>query len=132
MRSLRQPLNHMTRFARLGVPGPSANKPFFLCHHFKAPHDYFDHAERYQDYLADVTIPEPPTLYDVPDTFGSLATRGYEDELLPHIGSSIGRRNPRRSYAVEMFKRFPEEFPADYDPAQLSEREPPGSLTRLT
>ncbi len=99
------------------------DKPFFVCHQFKAPHDYFENAPRYQEYLADVEIPEPPTLYDVPDTFGSIATRGYQDELLPHIGTSIGKRNPRRSYAVDLKERFPEELPAEYDVTKLSERE---------
>ena len=100
-----------------------SSKPFFLCHQFKAPHDYFENAPRYQSYLADVTIPEPDTLYDVPKTWGSLATRGHNDELLPHIGTSIGKRNPRRSYATHLFAKFPEEFPTNYDPTQLSEVE---------
>ncbi len=99
------------------------DKPFFVCHQFKAPHDYFENAPRYQNYLADVKIPEPPTLYDLPDTFGSIATRGYRDELLQHIGTSIGKRNPRRSYAFDLKERFPEEFPDDFDVANLSERE---------
>lgn len=99
------------------------SKPFFICHQYKAPHDYFENAPRYQSYLADVHIPEPPTLYDVPKTFGSIATRGYNDELLPHIGTSIGKRNPRRSYAVDLKQRFPEELPEDYDVNQLSESE---------
>ncbi len=99
------------------------NKPFFVCHQYKAPHDYFENAPRYQSYLADVTIPEPDTLYDVPNTFGSIATRGYNDELMPHIGTSIGKRNPRRSYATHLFAKFPEEFPDGYDPAELSEEE---------
>ena len=99
------------------------NKPFFVCHQFKAPHDYFENAPRYQKYLANVEIPEPPTLYDVPSSFGSIATRGYKDELMQHIGTSIGKRNPRRSYAVDLKQRFPEELPADYDVAKLSERE---------
>ena len=98
-------------------------KPFFVCHQYKAPHDYFENAPRYQSYLADVDIPEPDTLYDPPNTFGSLATRGYDNELLPHIGTSIGSRNPRRSYATHLFDRFPEEFPPNYDPAVLSEVE---------
>ncbi|MEM9159982.1 MAG: sulfatase [Verrucomicrobiota bacterium] len=92
----------------------SDDKPFFLCYQFKAPHDYFENAPRYQSYLADVTIPEPETLYDVPDTWGSIATRGHNDELMPHVGTSIGTRNPRRSYAVDLLKRFPEEFPSYY------------------
>ena len=40
------------------------DKPFFICHQFKAPHDYFENAPRYQEYLADVEIPEPETLWD--------------------------------------------------------------------
>jgi arylsulfatase A-like enzyme len=31
---------------------------------FKAPHHDYGHAERYNNLLADVTIPEPPTLYE--------------------------------------------------------------------
>ena len=42
---------------------------------------------------------------------------------MPHIGTSIGKRNPRRSYAVDLKQRFPEELPSDYDVAKLSERE---------
>ncbi len=99
------------------------NRPFFVCHQYKAPHDFFQNAQRYQSYLADVKIPEPPTLYEVPETWGSIATRGYNDELMPHIGTSIGSRNPRRSYAVDMFRRFPEEFPDGYNPRAMSEVE---------
>jgi len=99
------------------------NKPFFVCHQFKAPHDMFDNAKRYQSYLADVEIPEPATLYEIPDTFGSIATRGHQDELIPHIGTSIGKRNPRRSYAWDLFQLYPEEFPDDYDFDSVSERD---------
>lgn len=99
------------------------NRPFFISHHYKAPHDFFENAARYQSYLADVEIPEPATLYDVPDSWGSIATRGANDELLPHIGTSIGSRNPRRSYAVDLYQLFPEEFPAGYDPKVMSEVE---------
>ena len=74
-------------------------KPFFLCYQFKAPHDFFKNATRYDTYLADVTIPEPESLWKKPKDWGSIATRGFNDELVPHIGTSIGRRNPRRSYA---------------------------------
>ena len=77
--------------------GWDRNRPFFLMHHYKAPHDFFEYAPRYENYLADVEIPEPENLWSQPK-FGSLATRGANDELLPHIGTSIGRRNPRRNY----------------------------------
>ncbi len=40
------------------------NTPFFLMCHFKAPHRNWVAAPRFNNLLADVTIPEPPTLYD--------------------------------------------------------------------
>lgn len=98
-----------------------ADKPFFLCHQYKAPHDYFESAPRYDSYLADIQIPEPATLWDMPDTWGSLATRGHNDELIPHIGTSIGRRNPRRSYAFDLPKQFKNEFKWDYNDPNLSD-----------
>ena len=99
------------------------DKPFFLMHHYKAPHDYFDNAPRYESYLADVDIPEPASLWDQGEKFGSLATRGAEDDLLPHIGTSIGSRNPRRSYLGDLPKLYPNEFPKDFDPANFTDEE---------
>lgn len=40
------------------------DKPFLMCLQFKAPHHDYGHAARYDKLLADVVIPEPPTLYD--------------------------------------------------------------------
>ena len=54
---------------------------------------------RYEDYLADVDIPEPPSLWQRGE--GSLATRGHEGELQRVIATSIGRRNFRRSYVAD-------------------------------
>ncbi|MCB1228774.1 MAG: sulfatase [Verrucomicrobiae bacterium] len=99
-------------------------KPFFLMHHYKAPHDYFEHAHRYDNYLADVDIPQPDNLWlENQPKFGSLATRGYNDELVPHIGTSIGVRNPRRSYADDLPRMFPQDFPPDYDPSKMTPAE---------
>jgi N-acetylglucosamine-6-sulfatase len=84
-------------------------KPFFLMYHNKAPHDMFEFAPRYKDYLKDVDIPEPSSLWSQPG-FGSLATRGYRDELLPYIGTSIGTRNPRFNYVKKFrFENLPTE-----------------------
>ncbi len=99
------------------------DKPFFLMHHYKAPHDYFENAERYENYLANIDIPEPPTLGKRDPQFGSLATRGDNDELIPHIGTSIGNRNPRRSYLRDLPERFPKEFPENYDPNNFTNEE---------
>ena len=63
-------------------------------HHYKAPHDYFENAERYD--LTDIDIPEPRTLWDMNSKFGSLATRGHNDELVPHIG--LGQTEILESY----------------------------------
>jgi arylsulfatase A-like enzyme len=57
------------------------NKPFFLMHHFKAPHDMFENAKRYDEYLEDVEIPEPDNLFSPPA--GSEASKG--------MGSGVGR-----------------------------------------
>ena len=73
-----------------------SSKPFFLKFHFKAPHDFFHYAPRYESYLKDVEIPEPASLWDNQQN-GSLAVKGEEGELLNHIGTSIGLRNTRRN-----------------------------------
>ena len=104
--------------------GWDQTRPFFLMHHYKAPHDYFEHAHRYNDYLKDIDIPEPHSLWpENQPRFGSMATLGHQRELAPHIGTSIGNRNPRRSYAKDLPAKFPQDYPADYDPARLSDEQ---------
>lgn len=61
--------------------GRDKTKPFFLMHHFKAPHDMFVHAGRYDSYLEDIQIPAPDNLFDPPD--GSAGSRGF--------GSGVGK-----------------------------------------
>ncbi|WP_077341774.1 sulfatase family protein [Pseudocolwellia agarivorans] len=78
------------------------NKPFFLMHQFKAPHDMFEYAPRYEDYLAAETIPEPTDLYGVKATFGSIATRGVNDKLIKDIGTSVSKRHNRRSMGIDL------------------------------
>ncbi|RTE54020.1 DUF4976 domain-containing protein [Arenibacter aquaticus] len=78
------------------------NKPFFLMHHFKAPHDDFEYAPRYEDYLADTFIPEPESLYDNGNN-GSIATRGKNDSLTRIIGSSVSHRNLIRHQANNIY-----------------------------
>ena len=85
------------------------DKPFFLKFHFKAPHDFFESAPRYDSYLADVTIPEPASLWER-GNHGSIATRGENGELFRHIGSSLGKRSAYRNMGKDLAKRFPDEF----------------------
>lgn len=70
------------------------SKPFFLMHHFKAPHDNFENAERYDWLFNDVDIPEPESLWN-PGNHGSEATKG--------MGTSIGKRNTRRNMGHHTF-----------------------------
>ncbi len=74
------------------------HKPFFLMHHFKAPHDMFVYAKRYEQHLQNATIPEPPNLYDQPGPhFGSIATRGEDDSLVGVIGSTVSPQRTKRN-----------------------------------
>ncbi len=61
------------------------DKPFMFFCHFKAPHDTWEYARRYGDFLEDVEIPEPPNLLD--------DYQGRSDALkktLQYIGSDWG------------------------------------------
>ncbi|MCP5117025.1 MAG: sulfatase [bacterium] len=69
-------------------------QPFFLMHHFKSPHDNFENAERYDWLYQDVDIPEPESLWRVPN-YGSDATKG--------TGTSVSKRNQRRNMGHHMF-----------------------------
>jgi len=61
------------------------DKPFMFFCHFKAPHDTWECARRYRNFLEDVEIPEPPNLFD--------DYKGRSDALkkqLQYIGSEWG------------------------------------------
>lgn len=70
------------------------DKPFFLMHHFKAPHDDFENAERYDFLYEDVKIPEPASLWER----GNHGPQG-----MSQFGTSIGPRNQRRNMGMHMF-----------------------------
>ena len=76
------------------------DQPFFLMHHYKAPHDDFEFAPRYEDYLSNVHIPEPASLYRQPD-FGSAALFGANGALVHRIGTSVSDRHRYRSYTQQ-------------------------------
>ena len=69
-------------------------QPFFLMHQFKAPHDNFENAERYDWLYEDVDIPEPESLWDR-GAHGPLGRNAY--------GTSVGPRNSRRNMGHHMF-----------------------------
>jgi len=87
--------------------GRDKSKPFFLMHHFKAPHDMFVYAPRYEGYLEDAEIPEPGNLYDQPGpNFGSVATRGENDSLVGKIGSTISPQKTKRNLTSHYRRRI--------------------------
>jgi arylsulfatase A-like enzyme len=71
--------------------GRDKTKPFFLMHHFKAPHDMFKNAPRYDNYLEDTEIPAPQNLFAPPS--GSEGSRGFGSGLgRVHAPWRLGRR----------------------------------------
>ncbi|MGQ1787642.1 sulfatase family protein [Saccharicrinis sp. GN24d3] len=79
------------------LKGLDKSKPFFLMHHYKAPHGKFEFATRYADYLENIKIPEPSNLYNQP-YFGSEAIKGSNNNLTNIIGSSVSSRHSRANY----------------------------------
>ena len=79
------------------------SKPFFVMHHFKAPHYKFEYAPRFKDYLAKTEIPEPSSLYYQPN-WGSEGTRGKNDSLIHNIGTSISNRSHYWNYNQVFFE----------------------------
>ncbi len=69
-------------------------KPFFLMHHYKAPHDNFENAERYDWLYQDVSIPEPQSMRE-------RENHGPQGKDL--FGTSISKRNERRNMGHHMF-----------------------------
>lgn len=95
------------------------NKPFFLMHQFKAPHDDFEHAPRYKDYLADTFIPEPESLYNRKN-HGSVGIHGEKDALVHDIGSSISKRNTIRHMGMRIWsKKFTKRANPEFDPKAI-------------
>ena len=65
-------------------------KPFFLALQYKAPHDMWENAKRYDDYLKDVVIPSPANR-DQPLN-GSVATRGMGSGMGKDASWYLGKR----------------------------------------
>ena len=77
------------------------NQPFFLMHHFKAPHDKFEYHPRYEEYLKDVFIPEPESMWDNKNN-GSAAVHGVNNTWINIIGTSVGKRNKLNNMGVAL------------------------------
>ena len=86
----------VTDFALQWLKDRDNDKPFFMMLHHKAPHGKWEPAPRHKRYLADVEIPEPPTLWE-DFSHRSQATR--------EMGTSItSRLAPRRTMVADVQK----------------------------
>jgi arylsulfatase A-like enzyme len=95
--------------------GREKGKPFFLMHHFKAPHDMFRNAKRYDSYLSDTEIPEPENLFNPPSAskgsegMGSGLSKAHTPWRLPErLGISSDLPEPEYTKAAyqEYLKRY--------------------------
>ncbi|MEM0968628.1 MAG: sulfatase [Verrucomicrobiota bacterium] len=72
-------------------------RPFLLSLQFKAPHHDYGHAARYDELLAGVPVPEPPTLYEdvrkSDSMLKQLFLRGTKFHML-HSGGKPGKKDP--------------------------------------
>ena len=74
------------------------SKPFLLSLQFKAPHHEYGHAARYDNLLADVTVPEPPTLYEDIHNSNSKLLRDFVNETKFHMTRSQNKGKPEGYY----------------------------------
>lgn len=89
-------------------------KPFFYMLHYKAPHDLWEHAHRYDDYLADVKIPEPDNLMDsgsgrslaLDQSTQEIAGRSHHTQFTPEIKVMAASPEKRRLVYQEYMKRY--------------------------
>jgi arylsulfatase A-like enzyme len=89
-------------------------QPFFYMLHYKAPHDLWQHAHRYNDYLADVEIPEPDTLFDhgsgrspaLEQSTQEIAGRSHHTQFTAEIKAMPDSPAKRRLVYQEYMKRY--------------------------
>jgi len=75
-------------------------KPFFLMCHFKAPHEPWEYPNRLKDYLTDVEIPEPESLWE-DKSHRSAGSREYGFTI-----ETMAQRQVRENYHSEGAQDF--------------------------
>ncbi len=89
------------------------DQPFFMMLHHKAPHGKGEPADRHRDYLADVEIPEPASLWE---------DFSHRSEATRNMGTSITHRLTGRRTMVDDVKKS--DWPAgSVDMTGLTEKE---------
>jgi len=80
------------------------NKPFMLMINHKAPHGLWKPAKRHQDFLADVKIPEPDSLYNR-GKHGPTNAVIIDGKAGQQFGSSVSRRMEGRGLVTRMLNK---------------------------
>ncbi|MEX0323182.1 MAG: sulfatase-like hydrolase/transferase [Puniceicoccaceae bacterium] len=105
------------------------DQPFLLCLQFKAPHHDYGHAERYNELLAGVTIPEPESLYDPPLENESNLIKEFLSQTKFHMfrstspeqAISLGGDNASWYYNRHINDKAPNEM-WEHDPDSINDR----------
>ena len=86
--------------------GRDTDRPFFLCCHHKAPHDFFEYHHKHEDAFKDVTFAEPPTLFEDEKTLKEISRR---------YGSTVSERwEPRNMVKHLMSPHYPNGGAVDF------------------
>lgn len=85
----------ITDMAKTWIEDRDKDKPFFMMCHHKAPHDFWEYAERFEHIFDGVDIPEPESLFE-DRRHRSVATRD--------LGSSVTPRSRIRSLYADFCK----------------------------
>jgi len=82
------------------------DRPFFLCCHHKAPHDFFEYHHRHEDAFKGVEFEEPPTLFEDESVLAEISRR---------YGSTVSERWEPRNMVKHLSKpNYPNGGPVDF------------------
>ena len=89
-------------------------QPFFFMLHYKAPHDLWQNAYRYDDYLAEVEIPEPDNLMDsgsgrspaIEQSTQEIAGRSHHTQFTPEFKAMPASPEKRHLVYEDYMKRY--------------------------
>ena len=89
-------------------------KPFFLCCHHKAPHDFFEYKRVYEDIYRDIEFREPDTLFENKKT---------QQEISRKYGTTVSERwEPRNMVKHLSDLKYPNGGPFDFSGMESDEK----------
>ena len=90
------------------------DQPFFLCCQHKAPHDFFEYKQCFEDLYRDVDFEEPPTLFE---------DEAVQQEISRRYGSTVSERwEPRNMVGMLERDWYPNGGPMDFSGLEADER----------